>query len=221
MPKYFTETGDGSAGNGGDGFTAVGTNNTWPNFRSVSLGAKTFDNTSTTSTIQARGIGTDTYAIAQTFLEFETAIDDAVSIELYLYCESISSDGATISVLEGEWTGQPVDSGTNLTNRCNYADPWTAETSISVGANIISLNASAVSYINANSTFRIMIVEHHMMSDSTPPATGDDHNATFSMADHGTASRRPYIEAKSLKSGIIRIPVDFGKITLSSGKITF
>ena len=75
----------------------------------------------------------------------------------------------------------------------------------------ITLNSDALEDIRDDNQLNIMLVEHHMMSDSTPPTLGEDFQIEIAMTDNSNSSKRPSL--------VVVDPVSTSVITLSSGLI--
>lgn len=195
-----------------DGFVRVDTVDTWANFRAAGE-AKGFGYGNQTDTIIANHQGVNTYGYAQVWMQFDVSGHTQLptSATLNFTVESIN-DSPTLTLLKGTWAGSGHLVGTPIINECDFNTPYAATNlSMAVQSYSISLNSDALADIRDDNQLNIMFVEHHMMSDSTPPTSGEDFQIEIAMTDNSNSSKRPSL--------VVVDPISTSVITLSSGLI--
>lgn len=204
-----------------DGFVAVATDATWAAFR-ANTGGKSSGYSNQTDTIIAKYLGTNTYQYHQVWMQFDVSGHTQLptSATLNFTVESIN-DSPTLTLLKGTWAGSGHSHGANILNACNFSTPYaTTNLSMAVQSYSIALNSDALADIRDDNQLNIMFVEHHMMSDSTPPTSGEDFQIEIAMTDNSNSSKRPNLVVVDPASTHI-ISLSSGLIQVKSGKVVF
>lgn len=203
--------------NDGDGFVGVDTSNTWAGMRLLSE-AKGFSTNGTTDNTIAEYLGIGSYSYHQIWMEFDTSsitrnVDEA---SLSIYCVNATAS-SVIRVLPGTWSNTAVQNDVLTLNKCDFTAPYSDGVACSSSTlHKINLNNAARIAIRDNSLFKIMIVENHQMSDSTPPTTGQNFDVEIAMANNSNSSLRPSLD---IIEAAVPVKITSGLIKVNQGKV--
>ena len=203
--------------NDGDGFVGVDTSNTWAGMRLLSE-AKGFSTNGTTDNTIAEYLGIGSYSYHQIWMEFDTSsitrnVDEA---SLSIYCVNATAS-SVIRVLAGTCSNSAVQKDVLTLIKCDFTAPYSDGVACSSSTlHKINLNNAARIAIRDNSLFKIMIVENHQMSDSTPPTTGQNFDVEIAMANNSNSSLRPSLD---IIEAAVPVKITSGLIKVNQGKV--